>query len=543
MPKERKRSSSQGRKRRSVADAHGIRLHFLGAARAVTGSLHFFEVNWEKESFSFFLDCGGVQESSERNPARKVQKRLPLDYGSTEDFTVQNPTGKASRKAIKALPSEFAWGKVAFGVVSHSHFDHVGDVPYAHKNGFTGPVFATPAAVALSRIQLPDSGYLQEQAAKKQTKRNERRCDEVQENGVVVKGCDEDEINVVPRYTEAEAIASLALFRTVDYDQSFKVRDGVTIKFTHASHLLGAAVVTLELGKGASKRRIVFSGDIGPPNMPILKELAPVKHADYLILEGTYGTDVHPQGNRQALVADVLKRAVERAMKYDPVTGYGVIVVAAFAFGRLQSFLYDLKQIGFDLPVFVDSPMAIKASEVYRRYTELYNPKAAKLLTSGGDLFSPKIFAELPNWQDSVKLDEPAKKPIMILGSSGMAVGGRIVRHLEARLGVANNTAMFLGYQAHGTLGRHLTTPGITEAKIYGQIVPVRATIEHLHVYSGHADCQHKLRWMRGFEAPPRKTFLVHGDEEKLLAFQEMIQRELGWDVEVPRFRQSFELE
>jgi len=231
------------------------------------------------------------------------------------------------------------------------------------------------------------------------------------------------------------------------------------------------------------------------------------------------------------------------------VTGsYGVIIVPAFALGRVQTVLHDLKQLIAkkkipNMPVFVDSPMAIKATAIYRQYTQLYNAKAAKLLAAGGDLFSPPRFAELNDWQDSVRLDEPAKEPIIIVGSSGMAAGGRIVRHLEKRLGDKNNTVVFIGFQGVATLGRQLVEPGITEAKINGKMHKVRATVVHMGDYSGHADVDEITRWLRGFETKPRRMFLVHGDEKALEALKAHIERELHWDVAVPHHREKYDLD
>lgn len=507
------------RKNRKGKHERRLRFHSLGAARMVTGSLHFFEVSDGDKIVRFCCDFGLDQE----NPGRNYQNRLP---------------------------SGLRMKDVDFMIVSHPHLDHVGAIPKAVKDGFRGKIYATAAACDLSGVLLPDSGFLQEEEAKRRTRRNARRCQDAAHDNRQVSGCDEDDITIEPLYTREDAVACLSQFVPVEFDKPLKIADGFVVTFVPNPHLLGAAVVKLELGTGAKKRRVTFTGDLGPPDMPVLKELSAVKHADYLICEGTYGTKRHPKRDRQAALAEVINRAYERALKVDPVTGCGIIIIPAFAIGRVQSVLFDLKQLIKakkipNLAVFVDSPMAIQATAIYRRYRELYNPKASKLLASGGDLFSPPRFAELVDWQDSVKLDAPAKEPIIVVGSSGMAAGGRIVRHLENRLSGKNNTVIFIGYQSHGTLGRHLTTPGITEAKIYGKTIPVRATIEHMGDYSGHADCDDIVAWLKKFDTKPRKMFLVHGEEQALLDLKKYIEEKLHWGdvVEVPRLRQTFDLD
>jgi metallo-beta-lactamase family protein len=282
--------------------------------------------------------------------------------------------------------------------------------------------------------------------------------------------------------------------------------------------------------------------------MPVLKDLAAVKHADYVICEGTYGDRLHPKRDRQLALAEIINNAYQRALQADSKHGYGVIIIPAFAVGRVQSVLYDLRQLMADkripsIPVFVDSPMAIKANAIYRRHTELYNAQALKLLAGTDDLFATPRFAELSEWQQSVALDGPPSEPIIIVGSSGMAAGGRIVRHLENRLPGKQNTVVFIGYQGQGTLGNALVSPEVSTVHIAGKEVRVRATIEHMEDYSGHADYNDIVRWLRGFQAKPRKLFLVHGDEQSLTALAEHIENVLNWDVEVPRHRDFVDLD
>jgi metallo-beta-lactamase family protein len=504
MPKNNRKRSSR------VSDPH-IRLHFLGAARTVTGSFHLLEIGAEEPKQYVALDFGLDQQ----NPGRDKQNRLPPGV---------------------------SWSDVSCIVNSHGHLDHLGAIPIAVKNGFKGKVYATEVTCEFARISLPDSGYLQEQDAARKAKRIFRQCESANEAHGTDRDC-EDEADVEPLYTQAEAIASLSHFHPVAFNKPIKIAPNITLEFLYASHLLGAAIVKLDVGVGAAKRRIVFSGDIGRQNMPFLQEVATVKQADYVLCEGTYGDRLHVKRDRQKALADLLKDAQSRAQHIDPVAGAGAILIPAFALGRVQSALHDMAQIGVKMPVFLDSPMAIKANAVHRQHKELLNPRAAGLLASGKDPFKPQTYAELLEWKDSLELDKPASKPFVIVGSSGNLMGGRIVRHLIQRLPYANNTVILIGFQAPGSPGHHLMQPGVKEIRIQGQLVPVRAKIVQIGDYSGHADYLDGERWLKGFSTPPRKLFLVHGEEKSLLVYQKYLQKSLGWNVEVPHLRDYVDLE
>lgn len=485
------------RKRRARSNERRIRLHFLGATQTVTGSLHFFEYSDNGRIVRFFLDAGLNQESGRAN----FQNRLPA--------------------GIKA-------SDIDFGIFSHAHIDHTGYFPRLVKDGFAGVVYATPATRDLVSLLLPDSGYLQEEEAKRASKRSKTA--------------------VLPLYTEADARASLSRIVTVEYDAPKQLTEGVVVRFSHASHILGAAVVTLEIGTGSKKRRVVFSGDLGRPDMPVLKNLATLKQADYLICEGTYGDKLHERRNRQLAFAEIINRAYERAKTGDRKYGQGVIVIPAFAVGRVQSVLYDLRQLMAEkripeIPVFVDSPMAIRATQIYRAHSSLYNAKSKRLIDGGTDLFRTPRYAELMDWKASEQLDQPATEPTIIVGSSGMASGGRIVRHLQKRLPGKQNTVVFIGFQGQGTLGRQIVSPEVETVRIAGVPVRVRATVEYMKDYSGHADYQDILRWIGAFEPKPKKVFLVHGEPESLDALKSRIGETLRSDVVVPRYREYIDLE
>ena len=548
------------RKRQARSNPRRIRLHFLGATQTVTGSLHFFEYSDGQTTKRFFLDAGLNQET----PSFNHQNRLPAGM----------------------KPSD-----VDFGIFSHTHIDHIGFFPKLCKDGFKGTVYATPATRDLTTVLLPDSGYLQEEEAKRATRRaatkkssqgsrssattsattaatanaagnrskspspsrfsasssNSASGNNANSGATAAEAASDPRV-IHPLYTEADAQKCLSQIQPVEYDTPLQIADGIVVRFTHASHLLGAAVVTLELGKGSTKRRVVFTGDLGRPNMPILKDLAVVKQADYIICEGTYGNKLHQKRDRLPVLADIINRAYERAMKGDAKHGRGIIVIPAFAVGRVQAVLFDLRQLMAEkripnIPVFVDSPMAIKATAIHRNHTELYNRKAAQLFENGTDLFTTPRYAEVKEWQQSERLDQPASEPIIVVGSSGMASGGRIMRHLEKRVPHAQNTVVFIGYQGLGTTGRQLVTPKIQTAKIAGKSVKVRATIEHMSDYSGHADYEDIIRWFSRFDRAPKNVFLVHGDPESLEALKEHIEQRLNWNVSVPRYREVIDLE
>lgn len=508
------------RKRRARASEQHIRLHFLGATQCVTGSLHFFEFSENGRTTRFFLDAGLNQE----NPSQNFQNRLP--------------------SGIK--PAD-----VDFGIFSHAHIDHTGFFPRLVKDGFKGPVYATAATRDLCSVLLPDCGYLQQEEAARANRRAERKRASAEAhsepNRQRARKSEAPRV-VQPLYTQDDARASLSQIQAVEYDTPVRPCEGVVLRFSHASHLLGASIVTLEIGTGSKKRRIVFTGDLGRPDMPVLKDVAIIKQADYVICEGTYGDKLHERRDRHTAFAEVINQAYARAKQADRKFGHGVIVIPAFAVGRVQSVLYDLRALMADkripnIPVFLDSPMGIEATQIYRKYDSLYNPAAKRLNDSGTDLFKTPRYAEVAEWQQSEKLDLPASEPIIVVGSSGMAAGGRIVRHLQKRLPGKQNTVVFIGYQGEGTLGRQLVTPDVDEVRVAGEPVKVRATVEYLKDYSGHADYQDILRWLKAFTRKPSKLFLVHGDSESLDALQQRIREQVHVDVTVPRHRECIDLE
>lgn len=479
-----------------------IKMHILGSAGDVSGSLFFFEYTESKKTIRFLLECGLHQEHESINH----EKRLP--------------------KGLTAADINFV-------IISHAHIDHSGWLPALVKDGFAGSVYTHPATTDLLQFLLADSGRLQEMAAVRANKRN--------------LGRQKKATTIEPLYRAEDAAKCFPLIKSVNYNQLYNIADGVALRFTEASHILGAAVVTITIGKGESARTVCFTGNVGRPNTPLLKELAPVKQADYVISESTYGNKLHKKRDRLAVLAEIVNKAYARAKVKERDSGSGVILIPAFAVGRVQAVLFDLRTLMLakripDIAVFLDSKMAIEATKVHRKWASLYNDETRKIFAKGEDPFGPPRYLECTKPEMSNRLYEKASEPIIVVGSSGMAAGGKILTHMEKRLPQKNSTVLFVGYQGSGALGFDLVNNKPTQVRVHGKTLPVRATIEYMSDYSGHADYEEIIAWMKKFESKPKKTFLVHGDGGALEQFQQHIEKALGWSVVVPARGQTFDL-
>jgi metallo-beta-lactamase family protein len=520
--------STSPQKRRARTGQPRLKLHVLGAAGSVTGSFNLFEYFEGDKVTRFILDIGLHQEN--------------------EGMNFQN-----------RLPSGLTPADIDFVIMSHAHIDHSGYYPKFVKDGFKGFAHTHEATLDILHFLLPDSGHLQEEAAARQNRNAQRAAQAAQAkqagktSAKAPKGRNQrskrsSEVKLVqPLYTEADAKACLSRIKTMKYNTVYELAPNVKVKLTEACHILGAAVVTLEIGKGSSKRTFCFTGNIGRPGTPILRELEAVKSADFVMTESTYGNKLHEKRDRLAILADIINRAHERALKPHPKYGHGVIVIPAFAVGRVQAVLYDIRTLMAtkripEIPVFLDSPMAIKSTEVHRKYKDLYNPEAAKLAAAGIDPFATPRFVQVDDWKMSQRLDDPTSQPIIIIGSSGMASGGRILQHLQRRLPGKQNTVLFVGYQGTATLGQNLVNQKAGVVKIFGKPVNVNAGIEFMSDYSGHADYSEILKWLGRFERKPKQCFLVHGEGESLDGLKGRIESGLGWTVTVPKHREVFDL-
>jgi metallo-beta-lactamase family protein len=445
-------------------------VRFLGAAGTVTGSKHL--VNTGKSQV--LLDCGlfqGLKALRQRN---------------------WDPPPLAA-DAFEAV------------VLSHAHIDHSGYLPVLARHGFQGPIYCTPATADLLKLLLPDSAYLQEEQAEYANFRGFSRHSPA-----------------LPLCTVADAHAALALVQTRPYGEPFEVTEDVRATFRPAGHILGSATVELKVGKGS--HRLVFSGDLGRWDRPVLADPELVAEADVLLLEATYGNRTHPPDPMDDL-ARVVRAAARRG---------GALIIPAFAVGRTQEILWHLRELEEAgeipaLPVYVDSPMAIEATDVYRRHSEDHDEAMAAILANGGTPFGTRQYHVAPTRQESVRLNDLVG-PVVIISASGMATGGRVLHHLNLRLPDPRTTVLLVGFQAQGTRGRQLQE-GRREIRMFGREIQVRATIESLDGLSAHADQGEILRWLDGFDRPPHRTYLVHAEPTAADALQETITRRLGWTV------------
>ena len=447
-------------------------LTFLGGAGGtVTGSKHLLE-NGESR---VLLDCGlfqGLKELRQRNWAAPPVE--PRTLGAV--------------------------------ILSHAHIDHSGYLPRLCRDGFTGPVYCTPGTSDLLQVMLPDAAHLQEEEAAFANRHRTSKHDPA-----------------LPLYTIADAERALAQVKRVDFGQPFTATRGVEARFTPSGHILGAGLVTCEIGG----RRLVFSGDLGRYDVPIMVDPEPVAEADVLLVESTYGNRVHPPDDP----ADRLTAAVRRAVEQK-----GWLLIPAFAVGRSQEILYDLRELEKrgvipSLPVFLDSPMGIQATAIYAAHTEEHDPALARVVAGGTAPFAPKRFALSRSVEDSKRLNDTAGPGIIVAGS-GMATGGRILHHLKRLLPDPKTTVLFVGYQAAGTRGR-LLKDGAAEIRMLGMMVPVNATIMVSDAYSAHADREEILRWLGGFRRPPGMTYVVHGEAGAAEALRDAIVSRLGWNAAV----------
>lgn len=439
----------------SKLSAGAPELQFLGGAGTVTGALYLVRASGAE----VLLDCGlfqGLKALRLRNWGQRVA----------------NPAG------IGAV------------LLSHAHIDHIGYLPLLVRQGFRGPVYCTPATADLARVLLPDSAHLQEEEAERANRRGYSKHHPA-----------------LPLYTMADAAAALELVQERPFHQPFAVLPGATALLRAAGHILGAATIELEL----DGIRLVYSGDLGRWNQPLLPAPELVPAADVLLLESTYGERTHPAG-----AAEQLARIVT-----DTARRGGILLIPAFAVDRTQEVARLLDQLEREgripaLPVYLDSPLAIEATEIYARHGAYQVPARYR-------------FARTP--AESKALND-LTGPFIIISASGMATGGRILHHLAQRLPDERTTVLLVGFQGAGTRGR-LLEEGAREVKMLGRMIPVRARIEKIDALSAHADRDEIMRWLEGFEQPPRVTYLVHGEPSAASALRDAIRQRFGWSVHV----------
>ena len=448
-----------------------MKITFIGATHEVTGSCTLLEINGK----SYLVDRGMEQG---------------IDLFENEPLPI---------------PPE----QISAVFVTHAHIDHTGMLPKLYKDGFRGAVYATSATCSLCRIMLLDSAHIQESEAEWKNRKAARSGDEV----------------VEPMYTTEDVNGLMPLFKPFKYDEIISVDDGVRIRFTDIGHLLGSACIEIWMTEDDVTKKIVFSGDVGNTDQPIIRDPQRVEEADYLVIESTYGNRLHEPSEGVDVIADFasyMQRVLDRG---------GNLVIPAFAVGRTQELLYGIREIKSrglvhghdDAPVFLDSPLAQEATAIFRDCDESYlDEEALEILHRG----------ENPVWFDGLELSVTTEdsiainndpRPKVIISASGMCDAGRIRHHLKHNLWDPKNLILFVGYQTAGTLGNSLLN-GAKKAKLFGETIAVNAEIRSLHGTSGHADQQGLLNWVKGFSPCPHTIFVNHGDEEACETFADLLQ-------------------
>jgi metallo-beta-lactamase family protein len=458
-------------------------IRFLGAAGTVTGSR--FLVEWG--AARVLVDAGLFQGPKEL----RLRNRAPW------------PVPAAS---------------ISAAVLTHAHIDHAGALPLLVVQGFRGAAWCTPATRDLSALLLPDSGRLQEEEARYANAR----------------GYSKHAPGALPLYSEADALAALPALAPLRHGERREIAPGVSIRLHRAGHILGSATVEMELS-GPATARILFSGDLGRYGAPILPDPEPGVAVDALVLESTYAGRRHPE----TAPAEVLRAEVHRA-----VAQGGALVVPAFAVGRCQEVLFTLRALERrraipEIPIFLDSPMAVDATPVFLAHREEHDAELARFLAEGEEPLRPAklAFARTPGQSKAIN---DVRGPCVILSASGMATGGRVLHHLARRLPDPRTTVLLVGYQAAGTRGWSLQN-GAATLRIHGEDVPVKARVASIEGFSAHADEAEISRWLATFPSPPRRTFLVHGEPAALVSAKARMDR-LGWAAHVPRHLEEIAL-
>jgi metallo-beta-lactamase family protein len=470
-------------------------IQFLGAAGTVTGSKHL--VNTASDSggeagFQMLIDCGMFQGAKEWRLRNWQPMPIPA---STIDAVI----------------------------LTHAHLDHCGWIPRLVREGFGGPIYATPSTIDLCGIILPDSGHLQEEDANFYNRHKKSKHDPA-----------------LPLYTLAEAEASLQYFRPVPFEETRQLAPGVSFRFARAAHILGSSMVELVLNGDEQGRRLLFTGDIGrvrdnhvAPGKVVHSGPNEGEIADVLVMESTYGNRNHPTDDPRPKLAEIIRQTVQRG---------GSAVVPAFAVERTQKFLFMLKELMESgqlprIPVYCDSPMAIKAVEVFLKHAEECSDETCRLIRQYGSPLQWPGFTFALTSEDSKKINA-TQFPAIIVSSSGMVTGGRIQHHLMQRLPDPKNTVIFIGFQAPGTRGFTIKS-GAPEVRIFGETVPIRAQIATFEQFSDHADTPELLEWLHTFPSKPSVTYLVHGEPAASSQLRDAMVKELSWNVQVAEWMEK----
>lgn len=458
-------------------------IQVCGAAREVTGSCYVVEAGETR----FLVDCG-------------------MHQGGDKEF------------AQNFDPFPFDPLSLDFVVVTHAHIDHSGRLPRLVKQGYKNPIYCTPATCDLVEIMLLDSAYIQEMEAEWQTRKAERAGRQ----------------SVEPLYDQDDARHTLPLLKPVEYSKPTQLGPGVTTTFHDAGHILGSAFLELQLEENGQKAKVLFSGDIGQPRQPIIRDPEIIVEAEYLVMESTYGDRLHKHnGEPAAQLAMILEEAKRSG---------GNVIIPAFAVGRTQELLYFLRDIvherGLDMPIYVDSPLASRATEIFRRHSDAFDEEARRVVREPGGIFDFPQLHYTTSAEESKALN--GKKGVVIISASGMADAGRIRHHLKHNLWRPEAHVVIAGFQARGSLGRRLLE-GATNVRIFGEDIAVKAQVHDVTGLSAHADQAQLMEWASHFK-PPRLTIVTHGEPEASLALQKLLEEKLHFTVMVPAKGQVIEL-
>jgi metallo-beta-lactamase family protein len=466
-----------------------IKLSFLGGAGNVTGSCFLLEAEGKR----YLVDCGMFQERA---------------------FTNRN-----------WAPFPVPPNTIDAVLLTHAHVDHCGLLPKLVHDGFNGKIYCTEATADIVQIILLDAAHLQEEDAAFKRKRHQREGR---------KGPYPE----IPLYTTEDAEATFPLFSTTKYQQPVEIDNDVSAVFRDAGHVLGSSMIKVTIGKGGDARSIIFSGDVGRRDRPMLKDPKAFHTTDYVLVESTYGDREHED------ITDTNDRLA--AVVNETIHAGGNIIIPSFALQRSQEILYRMNELLMasripHLPVYLDSPMAVRITEVFQRYRELFDKEMLKMMDHRNSPF------EFPGLQMSRSTEESkainfAKGSVMVIAGAGMCNGGRIKHHLVNNIMRPENTILFAGYQAIGTLGRTIVD-GAEEVRILGQKYPVVARIEQIRGFSSHADRNDLMQMLSELTEDPKKVFVVHGEERAAESFAKMLHEEKGWNVVVPKYRETVELD
>ena len=472
-------------------------INFLGATKIVTGSNFLVEAAGKK----FLVDCGLYQGKAEL----EEQNYREFDYNPAE---------------------------IDFMLLTHAHIDHSGRIPKLYNDGFKGPIYAHKATCDLCQIMLPDSGHIQEMEAEWKNKKRIRK-------GQQTRG---------PLYTAEDALKCMEIFVPVKYDEIIQVSENIYVRFNDAGHMLGSSTIEIWAKEDGKETKAVFSGDLGNNDIPLLSEPTMIDNCDYLVMESTYGSRLHIRNDQKAeLFLKIVSETIDNG---------GTVVIPSFAVGRTQEILYEINKIKenrhdeeflreyrtlMKVPVYVDSPLAISATQVFKENMDLFEDEVKEEMERGNN---PLEFPGLKFTQtaDESKALNESDEPSIIISASGMCDVGRIKHHLKHNIWNPKSTILFVGYQAPGTLGYEIVN-GAKKVTIFGEEFAVNARIEYIEGYSGHADQEGLMNFVYSFYNKPKHIFLVHGEEESQEVLRNKILENTGIGVTIPEYGETYQLD